>query len=696
MIDALATALAGRYRLEREIGAGGMATVHLAEDLRHHRQVAIKVLRPELASALGPDRFLREIETTANLRHPHILPLYDSGDADGFLFYVMPFVEGDTLRDRLTSEKQLPLPDVLRLAREIAEALGYAHERGVIHRDIKPENVLLERGHAVVADFGIARAVSKAGGEKLTQTGMAVGTPLYMSPEQAAGSDALDARSDLYSLGCLVYEMLAGTPPFSGSTALVLLARHALDPVPPLESARPGLPPHIVRAVEALLAKSPADRSGSAEAWLAALDGASLVAPAEGSPAGAGTGTGTGTSSLALGVLPIKGHGDEDLEALAEGLTDDLAAGLARFPHLVVVPCSPEPGTDTLGTATRLGVRYLLRAQLRRAGNAIRLSVRVVDAVRNQPIWSESYDRDLAQAGVFEIQDDLADRIVATVADGYGALVRSMCDVLTGISEDDYGPAEWVLRHFEYLQRVTPSEHARFREAVERAIERGAGEAELCACQALSCLHESGFGFNQRPRALDRALAAAQRAVEIDRTSQLAYQILAQTHFFRRDLSAFRPAAERAMALNARDGNTMAILGLQLEHIGEYQRGAAIVRRAIEMNPHHAGWYHFGPLWEHFQAGQYEQALARAMQVNMPGLFWVPVAVAACNSYLGRALQARRAVDELLVIDPDFARHARANIESWHYASGLLERLIEGLRQAGLAIVEGGGPAATA
>jgi len=206
----LTASLADRYRIERELGQGGMATVYLAEDLKHHRKVAVKVLRPELASALGPDRFLREIQTTANLRHPHILPLYDSGEADGFLFYVMPFVEGETLADRLSREKQLPLEDALQIAREVADALSYAHRRGVIHRDIKPANILLEAGHAAVADFGIARAVDAAGGGRLTETGLVLGSPLYMSPEQALGEKNLDGRSDLYALGCVLYEMLAG------------------------------------------------------------------------------------------------------------------------------------------------------------------------------------------------------------------------------------------------------------------------------------------------------------------------------------------------------------------------------------------------------------------------------------------------------------------------------------------------------
>src|SRR5213596_3477985 len=239
MADQLAhlqAALADRYALERELGRGGMATVYLARDLRHGRLVAIKVLRPEIAAALGPERFLREIQTAARLTHPHILPLHDSGEAAGSLFYVMPYIEGESPRDRLEREGQLPLEEALRISREVAAALSHAHSHDVVHRDIKPENILLSGGEAVVADFGIARAIVAAGAETLTDTGLAVGTPGYMSPEQATGAEQLDGRSDVYSLGCVLYEMLAGHPPFLGTTAYEILARHAVDPVPPIRT----------------------------------------------------------------------------------------------------------------------------------------------------------------------------------------------------------------------------------------------------------------------------------------------------------------------------------------------------------------------------------------------------------------------------------------------------------------------------
>jgi serine/threonine-protein kinase len=260
-----------RYAIERELGRGGMATVYLARDLKHGRLVALKVLRPELAATLGPERFLREIQIAAKLNHPHILPLHDSGAADGLLYYVMPYVEGESLRGRLTQEKQLPVEDTLRLGQEVAQALDYAHRHGVVHRDIKPENILLEEGQAVVADFGIAHAISQAGGTRLTETGLTLGTPAYMSPEQAAGESSLDGRSDVYSLGCVLYEMLAGEPPFTGPTAQVIMARRLHEPLPSLRVVRDTVPVGVEQTIAKALAKVPADRFATAAEFAHAL-----------------------------------------------------------------------------------------------------------------------------------------------------------------------------------------------------------------------------------------------------------------------------------------------------------------------------------------------------------------------------------------------------------------------------------------
>jgi serine/threonine protein kinase/Tol biopolymer transport system component len=277
--DRLTTAVAGRYRLERHLGEGGMATVYLAHDLKHDRKVALKVLKPELAAILGAERFLNEIKVTANLQHPNILPLYDSGEADTFLYYVMPFVEGESLRDRMNRERQLGVEETLEITKSVAAALQYAHERKVVHRDIKPENILLQSGQALVADFGIALAVSQAGGTRLTQTGLSLGTPAYMSPEQATGDQGLDARSDIYSLGCMTYEMLVGEPPHVGNSVQAIIAKILSERPSPVSQTRDLVPPNVDAAVMKALAKSPADRFRSAAEFNAALANATFTLP---------------------------------------------------------------------------------------------------------------------------------------------------------------------------------------------------------------------------------------------------------------------------------------------------------------------------------------------------------------------------------------------------------------------------------
>lgn len=279
--EALAQSLEETYRLERELGRGGMATVYLAEDIKHRRQVAVKVLHPELAAAIGGDRFVREIEIAAKLTHPHILMLIDSGEAGGHLFYVMPYVDGESLQDRLAREGALPLHESIRIMDHVASALSHAHALGVIHRDIKPANILLSGDHAIVADFGIARAVEAAGGAKLTGTGLALGTPAYMSPEQAFEQDKVDGRSDVYAMGCVLFEMLTGEPPFASPTAMSLFVKHASEKAPRLQSVDSSLPLFVDRAVGRALAKEPSQRFSSPRAFLDTLHSEAVTAPVE-------------------------------------------------------------------------------------------------------------------------------------------------------------------------------------------------------------------------------------------------------------------------------------------------------------------------------------------------------------------------------------------------------------------------------
>jgi serine/threonine protein kinase len=382
-----------------------MATVYLATDLKHHREVAVKVLRPELAAALGPERFLREIEISARLRHPHILPLFDSGELEGFLFYVMPYVEGESLRGRLTRERQLPLDDALQITREVADALSFAHSRGIVHRDIKPENVLLESGHAVVADFGIARAILAAGSERLTETGMAVGTPAYMSPEQAFGEESLDGRSDIYGLGCMLYEMLGGDPPFTGSSAQAILARKVVDQIPSLRTVRETLPFTVERAVRKALARLPADRFATATQFAEALEAQEETPAPE-------------SLLTSVAVLPFLLLSDgNNTRALSLGFADALITMFGNLEDLVVAPTSAilnyAPGTEPAQVCRELCVRYTLQGTIQQLGSHWRVSIQLFDATTHKVTLSEKHDFVLDD--VFEVQDEIGRRVVASL-----------------------------------------------------------------------------------------------------------------------------------------------------------------------------------------------------------------------------------------------------------------------------------------
>ncbi len=465
LLDSLRGALADRYAVERELGRGGMATVFLAEDRKHGRPVAIKVLHAELAAALGAERFLREIEIAARLQHPHILPLYDSGSAAGFLYYVMPYVEGESLRDRLTREKQLSLEDTLRVATEVAGALAYAHSRGVVHRDIKPENIMLSGGSAVVADFGIARAVTAAGGgQHLTQTGTIIGTPAYMSPEQASGSDEVDGRSDEYSLACVVYEMLVGTPPFTGPTAQAIIARHSLDIVSPPSIVRDSIPDAVEGAILRALSKVPADRYPSTTLFAEALNTPSAATGAyrratldrgsKGPPstfrrllpvavvvaalagylairsARAGRGAaGSGLDPRHLAVLYFDDLSrDHSMGYLADGITEALIANLSLVQPLTVISLNgvaPYRGgsvpADSIARALAVGT--LVTGSVEQVGDLLHVTVRLVDGASGADFRRASFDQRAGEV-LAVIRDSLSGRVAEFLRQRLGEEVR--------------------------------------------------------------------------------------------------------------------------------------------------------------------------------------------------------------------------------------------------------------------------------
>jgi TolB-like protein/Tfp pilus assembly protein PilF len=438
----LTSAIAARYTIERELGRGGMAAVYLATDVRHRRQVALKVLDPELARAIGPRRFLQEIDIAAKLTHPNILPLYDSGEADGILYYVMPYVDGKTLRDRLSAERQLPLDETVQILGNVAAALGYAHRRGVIHRDIKPENILFTGGQAVVADFGIACAIDAASPDRLTGTGVALGTLAYMSPEQAAGERQLDVRSDIYSLGCLAYEMLGGEPPFTGPTPQAVIARHLVDPVPPLGTLRPGLPAGVERAVEKALAKVPADRFATAEEFattIARANSAEAMAlhprrrrhaarwrtvgvSASVALAAAAVwwmaAVASGSDIRRFAVLPfVDPTNDPGQKYFVEGMHDALISELAQAGLGVIARTSvmqyQKSEKPARAIARELRVDALIETSLTRTPDSVTLQARLVDGSTEEYVWSRSYRGDMRDIAALnrDMAHDIARRV---------------------------------------------------------------------------------------------------------------------------------------------------------------------------------------------------------------------------------------------------------------------------------------------
>jgi len=448
----LTRALADFYRIEKEIGVGGMATVYLAHDLRHDRDVAVKVMASELSGSLGVERFLREIQIAATLTHPHIVPVYDSGSADGQPYYVMPYVEGESLRDRMEREKQLPLDEALEIVREVTDALGYAHRQGVVHRDVKPENILLADGHASVADFGIGRAVKTAGGTRLTNTGMAVGTPKYMSPEQVTLSGEVDGRSDVYSLGCVLYEMLAGEPPFSGATAEIVARQHLTATPRPLADLRPTVPVHVSAAIVRALAKTPADRFSQATQFAQALVTTGPVAPQLQTrrklmrlvalPAMVAVGVALAIQLYRLTVdrtpaldpnrvvvVPLENRtGDSTLALLGKLAADWITQGLQEIDVIDVVPTATgvEPGPDVAGlagsgqsvtaqaaAATRAGT--VVAGAYYRRGDSLEFQTQVIDATDGRLLRAVAPITGSAAASG-AVLDSLRRRVVTTVA----------------------------------------------------------------------------------------------------------------------------------------------------------------------------------------------------------------------------------------------------------------------------------------
>jgi serine/threonine-protein kinase len=657
----LRDALGDRYLIEDEIGRGGAATVYLAEDLKHARKVAIKVLRPGGPAGYEPQRFLREIRIAARLAHPQILPLHDSGECDGLLYFVMPYAGCESLRGRLEREGPFPVDVALRITRAVAGALGYAHRLEVIHRDIKPENILLQEGEPVVADFGVATAVSAAGGEGayITDHGFAVGTPAYMSPEQASAESGLDGRTDQYSLACVLYEMLAGEPPFAGTGARATMARHAIEPPRPIRARRPNVPIAVEQALDRALAKSPADRFRTMAEFVEALatptlDVTAALAPVE-------------MDARAIAVLPfVNASADPENEYFSDGMTEELITALTKVEGLRVasrtsVFALKGVRDDVRALGARLNVSTVLEGSVRRAGNRLRITAQLTGVRDGRTLWSERYDRELAD--VFAIQDEIAQTIVTTLR---ATLLHDLGDPVPVRYTANLRAYNLYLKGRHAWNRRTQASIAEGIRFFEEAIAEDADYA--LAYTGLSDSYALQLDYRGSPvqEGFERARAEAKRALALDESLAEAHTSLAWVTFI---------------------------------YDWDWPLAARHFQRALELNPR----YSVARQWHSwFQIAMGRQALA--LDEGRQAIALDPASVAIRRSMgwlLYYARQPEQALEQLrraLAMDPTAEENHRLlglsyiQIGRWDEAAGAFREAIANsgspaLAEAGLGVV---------
>jgi serine/threonine-protein kinase len=612
--DPLRLTLADRYRFEGELGRGGMATVYLAEDLKHGRKVAIKVLGAEVRGGSVPERFLREIRISARLVHPQIVPLHDSGQAGGFLYYVMPYLGCETLRARLQRDGRLLVADAARMGRAVALALDYAHRNGVLHRDIKPENILIHEGEAVVSDFGIARAlfamVSEDAG--VSEPGLAIGTPAYMSPEQASADAELDGRTDIYSLACVIYEMLAGQPPFAGTPSRITMTRHVLEPATPVRAFRSDAPVALEQALARALAKSPADRFATAADFARALEeslGGYATPPQEGAAR---------PDRRAIAVLPfVNASPDPEAEYFSDGMTDELIDALTKVEGLRVASRTSvfalrrrESDVRTLGAL--LGVAVVLEGSVRKAGNRLRVTARLTDVTDGRHLWSERYDREAGD--VFAVQDEIAATIVRTLR---GTLLGELGDLtprrytanLSAYNLYLKGRYCWNKRTGDGLTEAIAWFEAAIREDPGYAL----AYSGLADCFAL---HVDYRGMPVA-EAMERSRELALQALALDDSLAEAHTSIAWVNFlYDWDWAEAERRFRRAIELNPRYATARQWFAWLLVSQGHTEAAIAEGRTAAELDPasvsirRSLGWLNYYARRPDAAADQLQRALA--------------------------------------------------------------------------------------
>ena len=693
--DRLKAALADRYKIERELGSGGMATVYLAEDLKHERKVAVKVLRPDLAAALGPERFLREIKIAAQLHHPHILPLHDSGEADGFLYYVMPYEEGQSLREKLAKEGELPVTEAVRLLRDVVDALAHAHEHGVVHRDIKPDNVMLSGRHALVTDFGVAKAVSDATGQRqLTTAGVALGTPAYMAPEQAVADPHIDHRADIYAVGALAYELLTGRPPFTGRTAQEVLSAHVTETAEPVTKYRETVPSALAHLVMRCLEKKRADRWQSAEELLHELEALATpsggLTPTETRPVAAAPpwsrkttvavvvaatvlatigGYAVITRSLGppepaaaaetpkLAVLPFNNLGSSEDDYFADGITEEMTSRIAEISGLRVISRQSavqyKNSDKTLQQiGEELGVEYVLEGTIRTdqapdGSGQVRVTPQLIRVSDDAQLWTDRYTANLVPGEIFGVQEQIANQVAEALNVN---LLEPERQRLAARPTDNQEAYDHFLRGNDYHGRRYPEEQnmriaiQMYQKAVELDPDFALGYATLSNAHT-----EMWYWlFDRTQERLATAKEAVDKALRLDPDLPEAHVALGFYHY-RGHLEYDRALAEFAIARKSQPNNVSLLAGIGFVQLrqGKMLQALQNLIKASELDPRSANGavqlaFTYTVLRDPVEAARH---FARAISLS-PDVPWYYVSASGVHLRLEGNTEGARAVLE--------------------------------------------------